>query len=117
MSQRRILILDEDAVVMVVGGEVIHKVDEHRGEMTRSEFINFLIQSQLKEGDRNRNYVDKEEFHRFAQETKGVIRNLLELFLGWAMELDQKNQNNGFDEWVQKIRALEIPEAEEKDES
>ena len=114
MSQRRILILDEDAVVLVVGGEVIHRVDEHRGEMTRSEFINFLIQSQLKEGYRSRNYVEKEEFHRFAQEMKGTLRKLLEFLLGWGLEMEQQKQNKGFEEWLQKIEALDIHDPETK---
>ena len=101
------LILDEDAVVLVVGGEVVHRVDEHRGEMTRSEFINFLIESQLKEGNRSRNYVEKEEFHRLAHEMKGTLRSLLEFFLSWGLELEQQKQNKGFEEWLQKIEALD----------
>jgi len=108
------LILDEDAVVLVVGGEVIHRVDEHRGEMTRSEFIDFLIQSQLKEGYKNRNYMEKEEFHRFAQEMKGILRNLLEFFLSWGLELEQQKQDKGFEEWLQKIEALDIHDPETK---
>ena len=39
MADRRMLIVD---------AEVVRKVDENRGDMNRSEFLNFLIDSQLK---------------------------------------------------------------------
>ncbi|MCK4273860.1 MAG: hypothetical protein KAW90_03125 [Dehalococcoidales bacterium] len=72
---RRTLILDEDALILVVDKDVVKQVDENRGELTRTEFVNFLIHSQLKEGNRSQNYVDKEEFHRFVQEVKELLRN------------------------------------------
>ena len=72
---RRTLILDEDALILVVDKDVVKQVDENRGELTRTEFVNFLIHSQLKEGNKSQNYVDKEEFHRFVQEVKELLRN------------------------------------------
>jgi len=35
--------------MLIVGDELIKKIDENRGELSRSDFINFLIDSQLKE--------------------------------------------------------------------
>ena len=107
MTQRRVLILDEDALILVVGSDVVKQVDENRGEMTRSEFVNFLIQSQLKEEHRSRNYIDKEEFHRLVQEMKELLRNFLEFFL--PLEL-AKQQDNGFEEWRQKLETLGSPD-------
>ena len=40
MSEKRMLIVDND---------LLNKIDQNRGEMSRSEFIEFLINSQLGE--------------------------------------------------------------------
>ena len=105
MAQRRVLILDEDALILVVEKAVVKQVDEKRGEMTRTEFVNFLIQSQLREGNRSRNYVDKEELHRVVQEMKELLRSFLDFFL--TLELAKQAQDSGFEEWCQKIQALD----------
>ena len=102
---RRTLILDEDALILVVDKDVVKQVDENRGEMTRTEFVNFLIHSQLEDGNRSQNYVDKEEYHRFVQEVKELLRNFLDFFL--TLELAKQAQDSGFEEWCQKIQALD----------
>lgn len=45
MAQKRTLILDEDDLILVVKEDVVKQVDENRGEMNRTEFVNHLIQS------------------------------------------------------------------------
>ena len=102
---RRTLILDEDALILVVDKDVVKQVDENRGELTRTEFVNFLIHSQLKEGNRSQNYVDKEEFHCFVQEVKELLRNFLDFFL--TLELAKQAQDSDFEEWCKKIQALD----------
>ena len=44
MTDKKILIVDE---------ETLYKLDENRGEMSRAEFISFLINSQLGEKENN----------------------------------------------------------------
>ena len=69
MSEKRMLIID---------AEVARKVDENRGDMNRSDFINFLINSCLKEDSGTQNYITKEEFKEFQQGTRDLLRNFLE---------------------------------------
>ena len=66
MSEKRMLILDAN---------VARRIDENRGDMNISDFINFLIDSQFNQGgkDQNGNHVTKEEFQQFEQ----GIRELL----------------------------------------
>ena len=99
MAERRMLIVD---------AEVARKVDENRGDMSRSEFLNFLIDSQLKETEEvgNQNYVDREEFHQFAQGMKELLRNFLEFFLSYGLELGKQPQDKSFEELSQKLQTL-----------
>ena len=99
MAEKRMLIVDAD---------VARKVDENRGDMSYSEFFNFLIDRQLKEEDKehDHNYVDKEEFHQFAVGMKELLRNFLEFFLSYGLELGKQPQDKTFEELSQKLQAL-----------
>ncbi len=97
MTEKRMLIVDAD---------IVKKVDENRGDMSQSEFINFLIGNQLKEDIGNHNYVDKEEFHQFAQGMKELLHNFLEFFISYGLELGKQPQDKTFEELSQKLQAL-----------
>ena len=98
MAEKRMLIVD---------AEVARKIDENRGEMSYSEFLNFLIDGQLKEEDGNHNnYVDREEFRHFALGMKELLRNFLEFFLSYGLELGKQPQDKTFQELSQKLQAL-----------
>ena len=74
--------------------------------MSRSEFLNFLIDSQLKDEAGNQNYVDKEEFRQFAQGMKELLRNFLEFFISYGLELGKQPKDKTFAELSQKLQAL-----------
>ena len=40
---RRTLLLDENDLIMVVKEDVVKQIDENRGELNRTEFVNYLI--------------------------------------------------------------------------
>jgi len=97
VAEKRMLIVDAD---------VAKKIDENRGEMSRSEFLDFLIDSQLREDIGNQNYVNKEEFHQFAQGMKELLRNFLEFFISYGLELGKQPQDKSFEELSQKLQTL-----------
>ncbi len=97
MSERRMLIVD---------AEIVKKVDENRGDMNRSDFINFLIASCLKEDTGTQNYITKEEFEHFQQGTRELLRNFLEFFISYGLELGKQPKDETFEELTQKLQAL-----------
>jgi len=92
--------------MLIVDAEVARKINENRGDMSYSEFLNFLIDSQLKEATGNQNYVDKEEFHQFTLGMKDLLRNFLEFFLSYGLELGKQPQDKTFEELSQKLQTL-----------
>ena len=92
--------------MLIVDAEVIKKINENRGDMNCSEFLNFLIDSQLKEETVNHNYVDKDEFRQFAQGMKELLRNFLEFFISYGLELGKQPEDKTFAELSQKLQAL-----------
>ena len=97
MSEKRMLIIDAD---------VARKVDENRGDMNRSDFLNFLIDNSLKEEPRKQNYVTKEEFQQLQQGTKELLRNFLEFFISYGMELGKQPKDKTFQELSEKLQEL-----------
>lgn len=97
MVEKRMLIVDAD---------VVRKIEENRGDMSRSDFLNFLLDSQLKEGAAEQKFVDREEFEQFAQGMKDLMRNFLEFFLSYGLELGKQPQDKSFEELTQKLQAL-----------
>ena len=98
MTEKRMLIVDAN---------VARKVDENRGDMSRSEFLDFLIDSQLKEGtDDNQNYVSKEELDQLEQGIKDLLRKFLEFFISYGLELGRQPQDETFNELSEKLQAL-----------
>ena len=86
-SMRRTLVLDEDDLIMVVKEDIVRQIDENRGEMNRTEFVNFLIQCQLKEQFNQRNAVTRGEFEIFARQVTETLQNFLQFFVSYGMSM------------------------------
>ncbi len=100
MSEKRMLIVDE---------ELLSRIDENRGEMSRVEFIKFLINNQLEEQGgavTSNQYVSREEFQEFAQGMKDLLRRFLDFFISYGLELGQEPKDGTFNELVQKLQSL-----------
>jgi len=92
--------------MLIVDADVVRKIEENRGDMSRSDFLNFLLESQLKEGAAEQKFVDREEFEQFAQGMKDLMRNFLEFFLSYGLELGKQPLDKAFEELTQKLQAL-----------
>lgn len=101
MSDKRMLIIDV---------ELLRKIDENRGDMSRSEFINYVIDSLL--GDnievkQQANYITKEEFSQFEEGIKQLLRNFLEFFISYGVELGNEPKEAVFEELTKKLKYFE----------
>jgi hypothetical protein len=106
MARDRILKIDDNESILVLDSEVVRKVEEKRGDMSHSEFLKSLLDGQPKETAGTHNYVTKEEFHQFEQGMKKLLRNFLEFFLSYGLELGEPPQDETFDQLSQKLQSL-----------
>ena len=98
-----------DKRMLIIDAELVRRIDENRGDMSRSEFLSFLIDSQFKEETKSQshvNYVSKEEFYEFAQGMKELLRNSLEFFISYGLEMGKQPKDKTFEELSQKIQDL-----------
>jgi len=97
MSEKRMLIVD---------AELVKKIDDNRGDLGRSEFIDFLIDYQLKEESKKHDGVSREEFRQFQEGTKELLRNFLEFFISYGLELGKQPKDKEFEQLSQRLQAL-----------
>ncbi len=97
MSEKRMLIVD---------AELVKKIDDNRGDMGQTEFINFLIENQFKEESKKQGGVTREEFHQFQEGTKELLRNFLEFFISYGLELGKQPGDNEFEQLTRKLQSL-----------
>jgi hypothetical protein len=100
MTEKRMLVIDD---------ELLKKIDDNRGEMSRAEFIDFIINNQLQEkgGEgSSQQYVSREEFQEFAQGMKDLLRRFLDFFISYGLELGEEPKDHTFNELVQKLQTL-----------
>jgi hypothetical protein len=80
MSEKRMLILD---------AETVQRIEENRGDMSVSEFLNFIIDGRLEQdtSPQHSDLVTKEEFNHFEEGIRDLLRSFLEFFLSYGLEL------------------------------
>ena len=104
-----------DKRMLIVDAEVARKIDENRGEMSRSDFINFILDDSFKEDSGQKDYITKEEFDFFEQGTRELLRNFLEFFVSYGLELGKQPKDKTFEELSQKLQALGSSKNKAKD--
>ena len=99
MSEKRMLIVD---------AELVKRIDDNRGDVGRSEFLDFLIESQLKEKEESKKQssVTREDFHQFQEGTKELLRNFLEFFISYGLELGKQPSDSEFEQLTRKLQGL-----------
>jgi hypothetical protein len=90
---KRTLVLDENDLIMVVKDDVVRQIDTNRGELTRTEFVNYLIQCQLREHEDRREYVSAAEFKEFSREMSELVYNFLQFFVSYGMAVGPARQD------------------------
>lgn len=112
---RRTLLLDENDLIMVVKEDIVKQIDKNRGELNRTEFVNYLIQCQLEEDDNQDQYVKKEDMEDFQRQIMELLHNFLQFFVSYGMSLGKPQQNEDFKNLNQQLESFYKPDEEDDD--
>ena len=100
--------------MLIVPSELVKRIDENRDDMSRSDFIEFLIDNHLGKNSKERHhvakdesYVTKEELEEFEQGIKGLLKSFLEFFVSYGLELGKQPIKGKIEELDQKLGGLE----------
>jgi len=120
--------------MLIVPEEIIRKINENRGDLSQAEFVDFLIDSRLqgedkKQGDvtreeiesirkdikaillrdesKEKKFAKKEDIEAFQQDTRKLLKNFLDFFIGYGLELGKQSPSNEMKEINSKLQGLE----------
>ena len=93
--------------MLILPPELIKKINDNRGDLSQAEFIDFLIESQLKEETTEHKYVTKEEIVSFEQDMKKLFRSFLDFFVGYGLEMGKQSPKVEFEELSSKLQELD----------
>jgi hypothetical protein len=97
MSEKRMLIVDD---------ELVRRIDDNRGDLSRSEFINFLIDSRLEGEGKRQDGVTREEFSQFEQGIKEMLRSFLDFFISYGLELGKEPKDKEIEKLNRSLQSL-----------
>jgi hypothetical protein len=103
---RRTLLLDEEDLILVVKEDIVKQIDDHRGEMNRTEFVNYLIQCQLKEALNQKKCVSQEEFQYFTRQMTDLLHSFLQFFVSYGMAMGMGQQNADIQALNKRLESL-----------
>ena len=93
--------------MLIVPAELGRRIDENRGDMSQAEFIDFLIDSQLKEGPKGQQYATKEEIRSLELDIKKLLKSFVDFFVSYGLELGKHPAKTEFEELSSKLQGLE----------
>lgn len=94
--------------MLIVPAELVRRIDENRGDMSQAEFIDFLIDSQLKEGGKGQQqYATKDEIRSLELDIKKLLKSFVDFFVSYGLELGKHPAKSEFEELISKLQGLE----------
>ncbi len=93
--------------MLIVPADLIKKIDDNRGDMSQAEFIDFLIDNQLKQETEESQYATKEEVYSSEQDMKRLLKSFLDFFVNYGLELGKHSPEEEFEELTGKLKGLQ----------
>ena len=99
--------------ILIIPAEVAQKLDDNRGDMSRSGFLDLLINRRLrkevddKEPIPQSQYATKEDVLSVQRDMKMLLKSLLDSFLSYGLETSKQTTESDFEETGDKIGTVE----------
>ncbi len=100
-----------DKRMMVLPAELVARVDENRGDVSRVEFINLLMDNQLGKGEREQQqqFVTWESLAELEGGMKELLRSFLEFFITYGLEIGKGSGKTDLEALSEKIKEVPDP--------
>lgn len=93
--------------MLIVPAELVKRINDNRGDLSQGEFINFLIDSQLKEKALEPQYATKEELSSLERDMKKLLKSFLDFFVNYGLELGKESPETEFGELTSQLQGLQ----------
>jgi hypothetical protein len=109
-----------DNKILVVPSALAEKIDNNRGDLSRVEFIEALIDNLVtanpeSKGNGKVEYASKTELLSFEQDMKLLLKSFLDFFMAYGMEYGENGQLLEIDKFTSKLQGLQKDISTEND--
>lgn len=102
--------------MLIVDTELMEMIDANRGDMSQGEFLKCLMESVLDSPQAapaitvpdNGQYVKREDFDKFTQDMKELLKQFLDFFLTSNLNIKSGPQDGDFDKLVHQLQSLSL---------
>ena len=100
-----------DRRIMVLPGELVVKVDENRGDMSRAAFIDLLLDSHLGNGNEEQHpeFVTRESLADFERGIKELLRSFMEFFVTYSLEIGKGSVDSDLESLTERLKEVPDP--------
>ena len=105
-----------DRRMLIVPVELVKKIDDNRGDLSPSDFLDLVIENQLdsrstdtstaKDDSKEHSYITSEAFEEFTNGIRDLLRSFLDFFVSYGLELGKQPSNSQFEELDDKLQKL-----------
>ena len=101
-----------DNKILVVPADLARKLDDNRGDMSRAEFIEALIDNLITEKTETKDngkvdYATRTELLSFEQDMKQLLKSFLDFFVSYGLELGENGQHLEIEKFTSKLQGLQ----------
>lgn len=101
-----------DNKILVVPADLAEKIDNNRGDLSRVEFIEALIDNLVTDKHESKSngkgdYASKTELLSFEQDMKLLLKSFLDFFMAYGMEYGENGQLLEIDKFTSKLQGLQ----------
>jgi len=99
-----------DNKILIVPADLVKKIDDNRGDISRAEFIDALIENIVSEKPESKGapvYATKEEMAVFQQDMKQLLKSFLDFFMSYGMEMGETGQQIEIEKFTSKLQGLQ----------
>jgi len=100
-----------DRRIIVLPAELVVTVDEHRGDLSRAQFIDLLLDSHLgnDKEEQNPELITRESLADFERGIKELLRSFLEFFLAYSLEIGKESGDSDIESLTERLREMPDP--------
>ena len=99
-----------DSKILVIPSDLAKKIDDNRGDMSRAEFIEALIDNLITEKPVSNNvaeYATKTELVSFQQDMKQLLKSFMDFFVSYGLEYGENGQHLDIEKFTSKLQGFQ----------
>lgn len=99
-----------DSKILVIPADLAKKIDDNRGDKSRAEFIEALIDNLITEKPVSNNvaeYATKTELVSFQQDMKQLLKSFMDFFVSYGLEYGENGQHLDIEKFTSKLQGFQ----------